>query len=62
MVSTYDRLPIVYNKRYNLKYSKIMKKYEFDEIMLPDKPARVYSILEGNSYTYSYSLIYCIVN
>ena len=52
MVSTYDRLPIVYNKRYNLKYSKTMKKYEFDEIMLPDKPARVYSILEGNSYTY----------
>jgi len=26
-----------------------MRKYEFDKIMLPDKPARVYSILKGTA-------------
>ena len=57
MVSTYDRLPIVYNKRYNLKYSKAMKKYKFDEIMLLDKPACIHSILEGNNNIASYRYI-----
>ena len=30
-----------------------MKKFQLDKIMFPDKPARVYRILEGNTYHYS---------
>ena len=52
-MSTFDRWPIVYNKQYNLKYTKTMKTYKFDEIMLPDKPARVHSILEGIIFNYT---------
>ena len=42
-------LPVLYHEEYNLKYMNIMWTMEDGSSLLPDKPAKIFAILQGTS-------------